>query len=381
VREILFVAGEASGDLHAAGVAHALTASGAPFALTGIGGDEMRAAGVSLIEHAEKLAVMGFVEVLKHVPKHWKLLRALTARIRSGRVALVVLIDYPGFNMKVAAAATEAGVPVLYYITPQVWAWGAKRLAELSRTITKAAVILPFEEELLRAHGIDATFVGHPLLDRARLLPDRAAARAAIGVGPGDRLLALFPGSRAQEIARHLDPFVATALELQRRDPSLKVIVSAAPHVTIPPERCPFPLVQAASFSVLRAADAAMCKSGTTTLEAAVALCPLVVAYRTSAITYAAARRLVKIPFIGLVNVVAGREVAPEFVQDALVPARVADALEPLLDSASVRRIDMLRGLTEVRDMLGQPGAADRVARMALDLAAQTSGAAIPAAR
>jgi lipid-A-disaccharide synthase len=380
-REILFVAGEASGDLHAAGVARALTASGAPYALTGIGGDEMRAAGVTLIEHAEKLAVMGFVEVLKHVPKHWTLLRELTARIRSGRVALVVLIDYPGFNMKVAAAATEAGVPVLYYITPQVWAWGAKRLAELSRTITKAAVILPFEEDLLRAHGIDATFVGHPLLDRARLLPDRAAARSAVGVASGDRLLALFPGSRAQEIARHLDPFVATALELQRRDAALKVIVSAAPHVTIPAERCPFPIVPAASFSVLRAADAAMCKSGTTTLEAAVALCPLVVAYRTSAITYAAARRLVKIPFIGLVNVVAGREVAPEFVQDALVPARVADALAPLLDPASARRSDMIRGLTEVRDMLGQPGAADRVARMALDLAGQTAGAAVPAAR
>jgi lipid-A-disaccharide synthase len=375
VREILFVAGEASGDLHAAGVARALTAGGAPFRLTGIGGDDMRAAGVELIEHAEKLAVMGFVEVLKHVPQHWKLLRELKARIRSGRVALVVLIDYPGFNMKVAVAAAEAGVPVLYYITPQVWAWGAKRLAELSRTITKAAVILPFEEALLRAHGIDATFVGHPLLDRARMLPDRAAARAALGVGPNDRLLALFPGSRAQEITRHLDLFVATALELQRRDPTLTVIVSAAPHVTIPPERCPFPLVRSSSFAVLRAADAAMCKSGTTTLEAAVALCPLVVAYRTSAITYAAARRLVKIPYIGLVNVVADREVAPEFVQEALVPARVADALEPLLDPRSARRAEMVAQLTAVRDTLGEPGAADRVARMALDLAGRQSPA------
>jgi lipid-A-disaccharide synthase len=382
VREILFVAGEASGDLHAAGVARALTAGGAPFKLTGIGGDEMRAAGVELIEHAEKLAVMGFVEVLKHVPQHWKLLRELKSRIQSGQVALVVLIDYPGFNMKVAAAAAQAGVPVLYYITPQVWAWGAKRLAELSRTITRAAVILPFEEALLRAHGIDATFVGHPLLDRARMLPDRAAARAAIGVGPTDRLLALFPGSRAQEIARHLDPFVATARELQRRDPALTVIVSAAPHVRIPPERCPFPLVHSASFAVLRAADAAMCKSGTTTLEAAVALCPLVVAYRTSAITYAAARRLVKIPYIGLVNVVAGREVAPEFVQEALVPARVADALAPLLDPHSARRAQMVAQLTAVRDMLGQPGAADRVARMAVDLASRTpSAAALSAAR
>jgi lipid-A-disaccharide synthase len=373
VREILFVAGEASGDLHAAGVARALNASGSPFRLTGIGGDEMRAAGVELIEHAEKLAVMGFVEVLKHVPQHWRLLRELKARIRSGRVALVVLIDYPGFNMKVAAAAAAAGVPVLYYITPQVWAWGAKRLAELSRTITRAAVILPFEEGLLRKHGIDATFVGHPLLDRARMLPDRAAARAALGLGAKDRLLALFPGSRAQEIGRHLEPFVATALELQRRDPALKVIVSAAPHVSIPAERCPFPLVRSASFAVLRAADAAMCKSGTTTLEAAVALCPLVVAYRTSAITYAAARRLVKIPYIGLVNVVAGREVAPEFIQDALVPSRVADALGPLLDPNSGQREAMVERLTAVRDMLGDAGAAERVAAMALSLAANSA--------
>src|SRR5204863_9159284 len=143
--------------------------------------------------------------------------------------------------------------------------------------------------------------------------------------------LALFPGSRAQEIARHLDPFVETARELQRRDPALAVVVSAAPHVAIAPERCPYPLVHSASFTVLRAADAAMCKSGTTTLEAAVAGCPLVVAYRTYPLTYFAARRLVKIPNIGLVNVVAGRRVAPEFVQDALDPVAVAAALPPLL--------------------------------------------------
>jgi len=369
VRDILFVAGEVSGDSHAAGVARELSARRVPFRLTGIGGDEMRAAGVELIEHVEQLAVMGFVEVLRHVPKHWSLLHELKQRIRSGQVALVVLIDYPTFNMKVAEAATAAGVPVLYYITPQVWAWGADRLARLARTVTKAAVILPFEEPLLRQHQIDATFVGHPLLDRAAELPERDAARATLGLATNDRVLALFPGSREQEIARHLDAFVGAARELQRRDPSLKVVVSIAPHVSVSDARCPFPMVRSASFTIFRAADAALCKSGTTTLEAAVTGCPLVVAYRTSPITYAAARWLVKIPNIGLVNVVAGHRVAPEFVQDALQPFAVADALAPLLDHASTQRAEMIAGLAAVRAALGTPGAAARAAAMAAELA------------
>ena len=182
-------------------------------------------------------------------------------------------------------------------------------------------------------------------------------------------MLALFPGSRAQEIARHLDAFVSTARELERRIPGLRVVVSAAPHVQLDERGCPYPIVRSASFTVLRAADAAMCKSGTTTLEAAVAGCPLVVAYRTNALTYAAARRLVKIPHIGLVNVVAGKEVAPEFVQAALAPNAVADALEPLLDRQSARRARMVVELERVRQSLGTPGAARRVAAMALELA------------
>jgi len=369
VREILFVAGETSGDLHAAGVARELRARAAPFHLVGIGGDGMRDAGVELLEHVEQLAVMGFVEVLRHVPKHWALLRSLRQRIRSGNTALVVLIDYPGFNMKVAAEASAADVPVLYYITPQVWAWGAGRLAELAKTVTRAAVILPFEEKLLRDHGVATTFVGHPLLDRVEHLPTRAEARRQLGVPNDASLLALFPGSRAQEIGRHLEPFVATARELEQRRPGLRVVVSAAPHVKLDERSCPYPIVRSASFTVLRAAYAAMCKSGTTTLEAAVAGCPLVVAYRTNAVTYAAARRLVKIPHIGLVNVVAGHQLAPEFVQNALRPNAVADALEPLLDHGSATRITMVAELARVRDSLGTAGASRRVADIAIEMA------------
>ncbi len=369
MREILFVAGEVSGDLHAAAVARAIRARGDGFALTGVGGDAMRDAGVTLLEHTVSSAVMGFIAPIRHLPRLARLRRMLSERIRSGRVALVVLIDSAGFNMGIAASATEAGVPTLYYITPQVWASRAGRLPRLARTVTRAAVILPFEERLLREHEVNATFVGHPLLDRARDLPPRDEARRMLGLDPERPVLALFPGSRAQEIARHLDPFVAAARELQRRVPALQVVVSSAPHVNIPPGRCPFPLVHAASFTVFRAADAAICKSGTTTLEAAIALCPLVVAYRTSRVEYALARRLVKIPFIGLVNIVAGREIAPEFVQDGLQPLRLVAAVAPLLDHASPERQAQVQALRSVRDSLGEVGAADRVADMALELA------------
>jgi lipid-A-disaccharide synthase len=376
VPEILFVAGEASGDLHAARVAKQLAAEEVPYDLVGIGGDAMEAAGVHLLEHARQLAALGLVEVIRHIPRHYTLLRRLRARLDGGGVALLVLVDYPGFNMRLAEAATAAGVPVLYYITPQVWAWGAARAERLARIVTKAAVILPFEEALLRAHGVDATFVGHPLLDAAGTMPTRDEARGTLGLRPGDRVLALFPGSRPQEIARHLDDFVATARELERRIPALRVIVSAAPTVRIEPSHCPYPLVRSASFCVLRAADAALCKSGTTTLEAAVAECPLVVAYRTNPLTYAAARRVLKVRHIGLVNVVAGREIVPEFVQGALRPAAVSAALLPLLDRDAPERVRMVEDLRAVRAALGSPGASRRVAAIAVDLAARAGRAA-----
>jgi lipid-A-disaccharide synthase len=368
VREVLFVAGETSGDLHAAGVAAEIARTAPELALTGVGGSRMAAAGVALLEHADRLAVMGFAEVVRHIPRHYRLLAEIRARLASGRVGVVILVDYPGFNMKVAAAAHRAGVPVLYYITPQVWAWGAGRLATMARVVTRAAVILPFEEPLLREHAIDATFVGHPLLDRAAALPDQAQARSELGLPATVPVLALFPGSRVQEVTRHLDRFVATARELERRVPGLRVIVSAVPGIEIDARRCPYPLVHSASFTVWRAATAALSKSGTSTLEAAVAGCPLVIGYRASSVTYAIARRVVTIPRIGLVNVVAGRAVAPEFIQRDLDPPRVASALEPLFQGESTARREMLEGLHGVRALLGTPGAAGRVATMALGL-------------
>ena len=366
----MIVAGEASGDLHAAGLAAALKERHPDWRLTGMGGARMVAAGVEVSERTDTTAVMGFVEVLRTLPKHFALLKSFQQRLESGAVNCLVTIDYPGFNLRLAAAARAANVPVLYYITPQVWAWGADRLPKMARLITKAAVILPFEEELLRSHGIDATFVGHPLLDRAVTMPTRSAARAALGLTEAAPVLALFPGSRQQEIDRHLEDFVRTARLLEREHQGLQVVVATAPGVVVPDGKCPYRQVTESSLAVLRAADAAVCKSGTTTLEAAVAGCPLIVAYRTSPWTHAIARRVVRIPRIGLVNVVAGREVAREFVQSDLVPETMARAVSPLLLHDSAERSRMVRELAEVRDRLGAPGAANRVAEMVASLVA-----------
>jgi lipid-A-disaccharide synthase len=367
--EVLFSAGDPSGDLHGAELAAELGRVRPDLRLVGVGGARMRAAGVDLIEDLTSRAVMGFVEIVRHLPRHVQVVRRLAAHMRAGRVALVVCIDYGGMNLRVAAAAKAAGVPVLYYITPQVWASRPGRLADMARTVTKAAVILPFEGPLLRQHGIDATFVGHPLLDEVGTLPERAAARQILGLKGERPLLALFPGSRRQEVGRLLGPFVETARVLQSRIPSLDVVVSQAPGVEIDRAACPYPTVSGRTALLLRAATAALCKSGTTTLEAAVAGCPLAVAYKTSRWTYEIARRVVTIDRIGMVNIVAGRMIAPEFVQDGVVPTRMAEALATLLDTASAERARAVEGLDEVRRMLGTPGAAGRVAQLASTMA------------
>jgi lipid-A-disaccharide synthase len=368
VREILMIAGEPSGDANAAAVARALRQSAGEYRLVGVGGDHMQAAGVTLIKHIRKLAVMGFVGVLKQIPRHWGLLHDLEDRLRTGNVALVICVDYGGFNLHVASAAKAAKVPVLYFITPQVWASRPGRMRTIAENVTKAAVIFQFEEELLRKNGVDATFVGHPMIDRAADMPTREQARSQLRLSADRPVLALFPGSRHAEVDRHLGDFVATAKRLQRDNPRLEVIVSGAPNVRIDATSCPFPVVTASSWTLFRAADAALCKSGTTTLEAAVAGCPLIVAYRAGAVDYAIASRIATVTDIGMVNIIARRRIVPEFLQEDVRPELMAPPLGELLDLTSERRRTMLADLKVVRESLGTGGAAGRVASMALEM-------------
>jgi lipid-A-disaccharide synthase len=361
-------AGEPSGDAHAAAFVSALRGLLPDLAVEGVGGPGLAAAGATLMARIEDLTVIGLVEVLSKVPAHFRLLKAIERRLARGDVRLIVLVDYPGFHLRVAAAAHRAGVPVLYYIAPQLWAWGEKRVRLMARDVTRLAVILPFEEKFFGERGVPATFVGHPLLDRSAP-GDRGAVKRALGLDPDRQVLGLFPGSRPQETSRLWPVFRDAASAVARLRPDLQVLVAAAPGAKYP-HPGEVRVVSGRAPECFAAADAALCKSGTTTLEAALADTPLVVAYRMNPLTYLMARRLVRVRWIGLVNLVAGRQIAPEFVQGQVTASNLAKAVLPLLAGASPQRSEQLDGLAEVRRLLGGPGAAGRAALLARDLLA-----------
>lgn len=368
---IFISAGEESGDLHGAALARALRERFPAARLVGLGGARMRAEGVETLAGLEELAVMGFVEVLRHLPFFIELRKRVFAALERERVDLVIPIDYPGFNLRLARHAKASGIPVLYYIAPQVWAWHKSRVRDLARDADEVAVVLPFEEDFLRRGGVNARFVGHPLLDRADPELPLEASASAQGLDPDRPILALFPGSRAQEVGRHLELFSAAADLVVRRMPDAQPVIGVPRGI----DRAVYagarwPLIDSAG-GLLQYATAALAKSGTTTLEAALALTPLVVAYRMNAASYALARRVVKVPHIALANLIAEDRVAPEFIQDEATPEALAQAVLPLLDGESEARTRMIDGFSRVRERLGGSGASRRVAALAADLLAK----------
>jgi lipid-A-disaccharide synthase len=368
---VLLIAGEASADLHGAKVVERLRDLAPSLSVYGVGGDRLGAAGMELVYNARDFAVVGFVEIVRHIPRLKAAMDRLVRLTAERATALAILIDYPGFNIVLAKRLKGMGVRVLYYVSPQVWAWGESRVRAIAAHVDRMAVIFAFEKDFYRERGVDVEFVGHPLLEEPLL----AGALPARPRGEGPPLLGLLPGSRRQEIDRHLPAMLGAARILEREMPGLTIALGRAPGIdaalidravagsglrveTVPPER---------TYDLMLRASALLVSSGTATLEAACAGAPMVVVYRMAPVSYAIARSLVKTRHIGLVNLVAGEEVVPELIQNEVSPGRLAEAARPFLtDAACAERTS--RRLLEVRARLGTPGASDRVARMALDM-------------
>ena len=371
-RRFLVVAGEASGDLHAARVVEALHTLG-PCRVAGVAGPALRAAGVEPLAAMEDLAVLGFAEIPARLPALLRTRGRLMRALAEFSPHAVLLVDYPGFNMRLGPQLKRRGARVFYYIAPQVWAWHPERAQAMARWADRLAVVFPFEEPLFRAAGVEATFVGHPLMDGLAPEVDEAIFRAELGVAPGHRILGLLPGSRGQELERHLKPMLATAHELMRTRPDLVAVLPLAPGLE------PRGLTATALGDVrlvrgrVRAtqafATACAVASGTATLETALFGTPLVIVYRTGWLNYAIARRVVRLPHIGLPNIIAGAEVAPELIQDALTPERLVTTLAPWLDDPAVNAARR-RILAVVRERLGGPGASRRTAELLWSLSA-----------
>lgn len=348
--KIFISAGEPSGDLHGAEVARALKARWPEVKLYGFGGDLMERAGVELWAHADQMAVMGFFEVAKHLPYFLGLLRKVRTHLQSDPPDLVIPIDYPGFNLRLAKYARQNNVRVLYYIAPQVWAWHRSRMRELASNTDALAVVLPFEEQLFREAGAKVSFVGHPLLSLPGPSTTRAEFCARIGIEPTRLILALLPGSRRQEVRSHMQLFAAAAARVQQQLPDVVPVIAQAPGIPDDELAGPYPRTRE-SRELLEHAHAALTKSGTSTLECALSVTPMVVAYRMHPLTYRIARRIVRVEHIGLVNLIAGKRVAPEFIQNQATPDALAAALVPLVREGT-ERAAMLRQLEAVRARL-----------------------------
>lgn len=376
---VMLVAGEASGDTYGALLARTLRELAGPVEFFGMGGAAMAAAGVELLYNPTRRAPVGVVESLASAPVFRRVLHRLVEAAEERQPAAVVYIDFPGFNLRLAEHVKALGLPSVYFCPPAVWAWGAGRATRVARLVTRVASIFPFEAELYRQAGADVTFVGHPLLDRLGEIPDRAAARSELGL-EGNPVVALLPGSREQEVRALLPAMLEAARRVEAAMPDAAFVLPVAPALTDGPlegwmrerlGRGPrrMTVLAGQAQQALAAADAALVASGTATLEAALLETPQVIVYRTAGSTFLLGKLLVKIPYIGLPNIVAGRRICPELLQGDATAEKMAAALERLLtDPGEVAA--MRAGFRVVRQHLGKPGAIRRTGRLVLEVAA-----------
>jgi lipid-A-disaccharide synthase len=364
---VMISCGEASGDVYAGALAAELKRRDPACRVTGFGGDRLRQAGADLIGEYRGLAVTGLTEALRVLPRSYGMYRRLVARARAERPDVFVAVDFPDFNFRVASALHRMAVPVVYYVSPQLWAWRPGRIKAMARFVSKVLVIFPFEAEVYERAGIPVEFVGHPLVDLTQVGETREQLLSGLGLSATAPTLALLPGSRVNELKETV-PVLAEALPLMGACvPRLQVVVARAPHLPgdlfAPLEATSLPLatVEARADDVLNAADVVITASGTATVQTALHGRPMVIVYRVSPLTFSVGRRFVRVQTFGMPNLLAGRGIVPELIQDDFTADRVAaEALRFFNDPAAAAKAR--EGLAEVRAALGGPGATGRAA-------------------
>ncbi len=370
-KSVMIIAGEISGDLHAAALVRAVQKRDSSIQFFGIGGEELEKTGMELFRHTREMAVLGLSEVLQKYFFFKRTFREMLSILEERRPDAVLLVDYPGFNLRFAARARALGITVVYYICPQVWAWNRGRISFMARNVDRLISIFPFEADVFKGTKLKVDFAGHPLVS-----PAAAARSEPLFPLPwdGEPRVAILPGSRKQEIKLILPVMVRAAEILRKRFPrSGFIIASASKEATGWIEETlsamgltgKFTIISDKTRQILRQAKAAWVASGTATIEAALMGCPMAVIYRTAPLTYLAGRMLIRVPFLGMVNIVAGKLVCPEFIQHNARPDKMALALEPLVTDSRARS-EMVGELDRVRDILGAPGAEERAAKILL---------------
>jgi len=356
--------------MHAAHAINELRKRGVEFDCFGMGADKLNAAGMELTLDCRELAVIGIVDVLINYPRFMRRLATLRKTMKERRPDLLVIVDYPDFNLKLAETAKELGIPVLFYISPQIWAWRKKRIHRIGQLVSHMAVLFPFEVDVYTEAGIPVTYVGHPLVDDAKSEFSNDAAREHLGLSTTEKLVALLPGSRNGELQRNLPVMLATAAALKQNQPDIQFVLPIAPTLErdavdelIQQASIKVHTVDAQSYHAMRAADAVLSASGTATLETAMIGTPMAVMYVINKINYAIMKRLIQIDDIGLVNIVAGRRICQEFVQDEAQPVAMAQELEKCLNDTHYRQT-MKDELEQVRQKMGSGGASLRVAEL-----------------
>jgi lipid-A-disaccharide synthase len=373
-KKILIIAGEPSGDLHASNLVKNLKILDPDLQFFGLGGDMSKNAGVDTIFDISKLALVGLLEVWKNIFTVGKVYKGILNKIDAEKPDLAILVDYPGFNLRLAKELKKRNIPVAYYISPQVWAWGRDRINIIKKCVSKIIVFFKFEEELYKTYDIDVTFVGHPLLDTVKTSRSKDDTLKTYGLSKDKITIALLPGSRANEINTLLPTMVRSAGLIHEKIRNTQFVIAKYPGLPVETYKdiignsgLDIKIVENDTHNVVGAADFAIVTSGTATLETAIIGTPLVTVYKASALTYIAYKFVATIPFIGIVNIIAGREIAPELLQHNCTPENVsATAISILSDQKRLESIK--QDLVGVKLSLGSPGASINAAKAVLSM-------------